>query len=81
MFFRLLYIFYKSFGFQEEFLQVLSDTVIGNKYICMECILKADPYYPKYIRGQIQFGLNFIEISPENVEEGYSFCSVFYCSV
>ena len=47
----------------------------------MECILKADPYYPKYIRGQIQFGLNFIEISPENVEEGYSFSSVFYCSV
>nr|XP_022340995.1 uncharacterized protein LOC111135328 isoform X2 [Crassostrea virginica] len=60
---------------KEEFLQVLSDTVIGNKYICMECILKADPYYPKYIRGQIQFGLNFIEISPENVEEGLvSFC-------
>lgn len=55
---------------QEEFLQVLSDTVIGNKYICMECILKADPYYPKYIRAQVQFGLNFIEISEENVEEG-----------
>lgn len=60
---------------KEEFLQVLSDTVIGNKYICMECILKADPYYPKYIRAQVQFGLNFIEISEENVVEGLvSFC-------
>ncbi|XP_061197779.1 uncharacterized protein LOC133205901 isoform X2 [Saccostrea echinata] len=60
---------------KEEFLQVLSDTVIGNKYICMECILRADPYYPKYIRGQIQFGLNFIEISKDNIEEGIvSFC-------
>lgn len=52
----------------------MSDTVIGNKYICMECILKADPYYPKYIRAQVQFGLNFIEISEENVEEGLSIC-------
>ncbi|KAJ8312010.1 hypothetical protein KUTeg_009383 [Tegillarca granosa] len=60
---------------KQEFLQAMSDTVINNKYIYMECIFRIDPGYPKYMRGQIQFGLNFLEVVDDLKEEGLSsFC-------
>ncbi|XP_069135817.1 uncharacterized protein [Argopecten irradians] len=48
---------------KEMFLQAMSDTVLSNKYIYMDCIFRTDPDVAAYTRGQIQFGLNFIALS------------------
>ncbi|XP_046546586.1 uncharacterized protein LOC124256656 [Haliotis rubra] len=53
-----------------EFLQTVSDAVIGNKFIYVECVFKLDPGMSTYMRGQKQYGLNFIEVVDEIREEG-----------
>ncbi|XP_048252459.1 uncharacterized protein LOC124151887 [Haliotis rufescens] len=60
-----------------EFLQNLSDAVIGNKLIYVECVLKLDPGMSTYVRGQKQYGLNFIEVVDEIREEGLMCFSEF----
>ncbi|XP_063416904.1 uncharacterized protein LOC134699224 [Mytilus trossulus] len=57
-------------GDKDEFLQIVSDTVVNNKYIHMECVLRISPYHPQYMRGTIQFSLNFLEIKDDLIEEG-----------
>ncbi|XP_021373182.1 uncharacterized protein LOC110463139 [Mizuhopecten yessoensis] len=60
---------------QEIFEKQMTDTVQSNKFIKMECVFLLDPNYPKYIRGQIQYGLNFITINEKKGEELVtSFC-------
>ncbi|XP_053375797.1 uncharacterized protein LOC123534926 isoform X2 [Mercenaria mercenaria] len=60
---------------KETFLQKISDAVIGNRYIFVECIFLLNPSYPSYIRGEKQYGLNFVEVVDEMREEGLaSFC-------
>lgn len=57
-------------GEKDEFLQVLSDTVVNNRYIHMEGVFRISPYHPQYMRGTIQFSLNFMEVKTDLVEEG-----------
>ncbi|XP_052234389.1 uncharacterized protein LOC127846943 isoform X4 [Dreissena polymorpha] len=60
---------------KETFLQRLSDAVIGNRYISVECIFLLDPSYVSYVKGEKQYGFNFIEVIEEMKEEGLSsFC-------
>ncbi|XP_060578920.1 uncharacterized protein LOC132735904 isoform X2 [Ruditapes philippinarum] len=60
---------------KETFLQKISDAVIGNRYIYVECIFLLNPNYPSYIKGEKQYGFNFVEVSDEMREEGLSsFC-------
>ena len=67
---NILLMFSFSVLLQDEFLQTLSDTVVNNRYIHMECVLRISPYHPQYMRGTIQFSLNFLEIRDALVEEG-----------
>ncbi|XP_052800800.1 uncharacterized protein LOC128231721 isoform X2 [Mya arenaria] len=55
---------------KETFLQRLSDAVIGNRYVSVECIFLQDPSYMSYVRGEKQYGFNFIEVIDEMKEEG-----------
>lgn len=61
---------------QEMFEKHLTDTVQGNKFIKIECVFLLDPHYPKYIRGQIQYGLNFVTIDEKKGEESCSWSVV-----
>ncbi|KAL3858247.1 hypothetical protein ACJMK2_012844, partial [Sinanodonta woodiana] len=57
------------------FLQKMSDAVIGNKYIYIECIFQLDPGIPSFVRGEKQYGLNFVQVVSDIKEEGMSsFC-------
>lgn len=60
---------------KETFLQKVCDAVIGNKYVFVECIFLLDPGYPSYVRGEKQYGFNFIKVVDDMREDGLSsFC-------
>ncbi|ESO97729.1 hypothetical protein LOTGIDRAFT_152822 [Lottia gigantea] len=60
------------------FLQQISDAVIGNRYINVECVFRVDPTNQmSYVRGQKQYALNFIEITDTITENGLSCFSEF----
>ncbi|XP_041348903.1 uncharacterized protein LOC121368301 [Gigantopelta aegis] len=54
------------------FLQIVSDAVIGNKYILVECVFQLNPLQSTYIRGRKQYGMNFIQLVDDMREEGLS---------
>ncbi|KAL5017361.1 hypothetical protein ScPMuIL_006950 [Solemya velum] len=62
---------------KEEFIQALSDTVIAQEYIYVECVFRTDPEYPVYKRGQKQYALTFIEVEDDIREEGLNFFSKY----
>ncbi|WAR03612.1 hypothetical protein MAR_010170 [Mya arenaria] len=64
---------------KETFLQRLSDAVIGNRYVSVECIFLQDPSYMSYVRGEKQYGFNFIEVIDEMKEEGDDFWLSSFC--
>lgn len=60
---------------KETFLQKITDAVIGNRYIYVECVFLLNPSYPSYVKGEKQYGFNFVEVFEEMREEGLSsFC-------
>ncbi|XP_050409076.2 uncharacterized protein LOC126824019 [Patella vulgata] len=72
--------FWDPAGIQEDkgtFLQSVSDAVIGNKYIYVECVFRLDPNQLSYVRGQKQYALNFIEVIDSIQEQGLSSFSEF----
>ena len=41
-----------------------------NSVIVFQCVFLLDPNYPSYVKGEKQYGFNFIEVLMEMKEEG-----------
>ncbi|KAK7483727.1 hypothetical protein BaRGS_00025048 [Batillaria attramentaria] len=52
-----------------ELLQYMSNAVAGSKYIVAECVFQVDPSQRSYMRGQKQYGLNFITVVEDSLKE------------